>query len=95
MAKYKKKNSKSGLSPKSEKGFISPVMAQYLKFGDYDPSEVATKALVHRDRTYDPSIETRTSYGGIARGQGYKAYRHGGKLWKINPTGGPDTQKTT
>ena len=73
-------------------GFVSP-MAQYLKYGDWDPSEVATGTLTHRSMAYDPEVQSRASYGGIAYGQGYKAFRHGGKLWRTGSAGGHTEQK--
>ena len=91
MAKKKLKN----ITNKTAKhGFISP-MAQYLKYGDWDKSEVASGDLVHRGRTYSEASGTsQGTYGATAFGQGYKAFRYGGKLWKPNPTpGGPAIQK--
>jgi|LULH01.1.fsa_nt_gb hypothetical protein len=73
----------------AKKGFVSP-MGMYMKYGDFDKSQVATGELTHRGRAYsEAGGDSITAYSGIARGQGYTAFRYGGKLYKINPTGAP------
>ena len=90
--KIKKDKLKSVVAGKAKSGFVSP-MAQYMKYGDFNPKNVATGTLKHRARYYDPETTSRVSYGALARGQGYTAFRHSGKLWKINPSDGPDIER--
>ena len=78
--KSKKEKLAKVVGGKQTRGFISP-MAQYLKYGDWDPSEVSTGTLQHRGEAYNPDDITKIAYGGLARGQGFKAFRHGGKLY--------------
>ncbi len=88
----KKRKNRIGSIAKGGK-FVTPVgggLGHYMKYGDFNPHEVAPRKLVHRGRDYsEEGGDSITAYGGIARGQGFKAFRYGGKLYKPNPSGGP------
>ena len=93
----KKRKSRIGSIAKGGK-FVTPVggnLGQYMKFGDYNPHEVATGKLQHRGRDYsEAGGDSKGIYGGIAYGQGYKAFQYGNKLYKKLSVGGPDIEIT-
>ena len=76
----KKRKSRIGSIAKGGK-FVTPVggnLGQYMKFGDYSEAGGDSKGI----------------YGGIAYGQGYKAFQYGNKLYKKLSVGGPDIEIT-
>lgn len=106
MAKAKKEKlksiSKKGSGSKGYKGFITPVgspMGQYMKYGDFNPSEVGkgtlewTEDVTERGRTTRVTRTMKESDVGVTvqdfvnrakrNNPNLKAVRFGGKLYKI------------
>ena len=73
----------------AKSGFVSP-MGHYLRYGDWDKSEVAGgegATLTDRGRTYNTEDMNMTQLRNVSHSQGYKAFRKGGRLYKVRESG--------
>ena len=97
MAKEKLKKVSGG---KQKHGFVSP-MAQYLRYGDYNKSEVGEGELTNRDtgrRYRDDSRTLIHEYAQSALSDRKSAFRFQGKLYSVKPSrvrGVPTIQRKT
>ena len=85
MAKKKLKNV---VNKTAKHGFISP-MAQYLRYGDYDKSEVGEGEVIDRDtgsRYRDSHRTNIQNYAQASLSSGKSAFRFQGKLYSVKPS---------